>query len=105
MSQVFVTHELTYNSFFLALYHIGIALRLRDEGLSDDLIRNNSRYIQQMPMHSRLSVLIDVLMTNATTELGSAAFKFSDAELSIERRTDVLEQVVSKARRRSMYFS
>ena len=84
---------------------MGITLRLRDEGMSDDLIRNSSKYIQKMPMHSRLSVLIDVLMTNATTELGSAAFKFSDKELSIERRTEVLEHVVSRARRRSLYMS
>jgi len=84
---------------------LGITLRLRDEGMSDDLIRNSSKYIRQMPMHSRLSVLIDVLMTNATTELGSAAFKFSDKELSIERRTEVLEHVVSRARRRSLYMS
>ena len=104
MSQVFVTHELTYSSFLLALYHLGITLRLRDEGMSDDLIRNSSKYVQKMPMHSRLSVLIDVLMTTATTEIGSAAFKFSDEGLSIERRTEVLEHVVSRARRRSLYM-
>jgi len=114
MCQVFVTHELSYNSFLLALYHVGLVLRLRDDGMmgssvrtttTSELLQNNSKYIQKLPMHSRMSLLFDVLMTNATTDLGSAAFKFTNSNMSIGRQTEVVGHVVSKARSRSLYFA